>query len=100
MQESLATGRGQNRTLKEVKIRVFPSSTRHGKGVRIGNRYQIGRFSLWRTLVLQTATLPLGYPAVCARADNIVVEALVSSAGRRYISAWHKRFYKMPSRSS
>ena len=37
-----------------------------------------GRESNPRIAVLQTATLPLGYPAICARADNIVVAALVS----------------------
>ena len=59
-----------------------------------------GRESNPRIAVLQTATLPLGYPAICARANNIVVAALVSSADRRYIGAWHKRLYKMNSRSS
>ena len=44
-----------------------------------------GRESNPRIAVLQTATLPLGYPAVFARADNIVVAALVSSADRRHI---------------
>jgi hypothetical protein len=39
-----------------------------------------GRESNPRIAVLQTATLPLGYPAICARAHNIVVAALVSSA--------------------
>jgi hypothetical protein len=42
-----------------------------------------GRESNPRIAVLQTATLPLGYPASCARADNIVVAALVSSAEGR-----------------
>ena len=44
-----------------------------------------GRESNPRIAVLQTATLPLGYPAVSARADNIVVAALVSSADRKRI---------------
>jgi hypothetical protein len=42
-----------------------------------------GRESNPRIAVLQTATLPLGYPAVFARADNIVVAALVSSTDVR-----------------
>jgi hypothetical protein len=42
-----------------------------------------GRESNPRIAVLQTATLPLGYPACCARANNIVVAALVSSAEGR-----------------
>jgi hypothetical protein len=33
-------------------------------------------------------------PRRLARADNIVVAALVSSAEHRYIGAWHKRLYK------
>ena len=33
-------------------------------------------------------------PRQPARADNIVVAALVSSAEHRYIGAWHKRLYK------
>ena len=41
-----------------------------------------GRESNPRIAVLQTATLPLGYPADM-RAHNIVVAALVSSADRR-----------------
>jgi hypothetical protein len=54
-----------------------------------------GRESNPRIAVLQTATLPLGYPAICARADNIVVAALVSSADRRYIGVRRgERFYK------
>src|SRR4029453_16799679 len=32
-------------------------------------------------------------PRRVARADNIVVAALVSSAEHRYIGAWHKRLY-------
>lgn len=44
-----------------------------------------GRESNPRIAVLQTATLPLGYPAVSARADNIVVAALVSSADPGHI---------------
>jgi hypothetical protein len=41
-----------------------------------------GRESNPRIAVLQTATLPLGYPAN-VRADNINVAALVSSADGR-----------------
>ena len=33
-------------------------------------------------------------PRRLARANNIVVAALVSSAEHRYIGAWHKRLYK------
>ena len=38
-----------------------------------------GRESNPRIAVLQTATLPLGYPAICAGANNIVIAALVST---------------------
>jgi hypothetical protein len=35
-------------------------------------------------------------PRRCARADNIIVAALVSSADRRSIGIWHKRLYNSP----
>ena len=65
-----------------TKIPLVVPVFRGGAHLRLNRR---GRESNPRIAVLQTATLPLGYPAVSARADNIVGAALVSSADRRHI---------------